>query len=377
MTSEMTNESSISLRERLVLTSIIEHYIETGEPVSSQAVARGFADRHGLSAATIRNVMGTLADNGLLEQPHTSAGRIPTSRAFRDYVGQLGLPHHERNSATNHGAESGSATQASEPRLMLSDDCREQINESFTDVHTGQQFLERTSHVLSLLFSGVGIAFSATRESQSLEHIHFSRLAPQRVLAVVVTTNGTVVDRMLLLDHDLTVTELETASRYLNENFRGWPIDSVRIELNRRLEAERSEYDRLMLSLRELHSKGALNDAAEPMIYVEGVGNLLHHEADRERLRAMMGALETKQRLIELLTAYLDARQKNVRVVVGLEDAMPAMDNLVLIGAPALLGQQNRGTVAVLAPTRIHYQETIGAVSYIAQLSARLLQPPD
>jgi len=90
----------------------------------------------------------------------------------------------------------------------------------------------------------------------------------------------------------------------------------------------------------------------------------------------MLAALETKQRLIELLTAYLDARQKNVRVVVGLEEAMPEMENLVLIGAPARVGEESMGTVAVLAPTRIHYQETIGAVSYIAQLSARLLQPP-
>lgn len=376
MISERNDETTISPRERMVLTSIIEHYIETGEPVSSQAVARGFADRHGLSPATIRNVMATLAESGLLEQPHTSAGRIPTSRAFRDYVAQLGHSAHGDVAAASDSGLSAESS-AAEPRMILSKDRREQINESFIDVHTGQQFLERTSHVLSLLFSGVGIAFAATRESQSLDHIHFSRLAPQRVLAVVVTTSGVVLDRLLLLDHDLASTELETASRYLNENFRGWPIDSVRAELTRRFEAERSEYNRLMQSLRELHRKGALHEASEPMIYVEGVGNLLDHEADRERLRAMMAALETKQRLLELLTAYLDARQKNVRVVVGLEDTMPAMENLVLIGAPALLGQRNLGTVAVLAPTRIHYQETIGAVSYIAQLSARLLQPSD
>jgi len=260
--------------------------------------------------------------------------------------------------------------------VALSDNRREQIDESFSGVHTSQQFLERTSHVLALLSSGVGIAFAALRETHALEHIHFSRLAPNRVLAVVVTVSGVVLDRMLLLDHDLSSAELEVSSRFLNENFHGWPIDSIRTELNTRLESERNEYDRLMQSLRELHRKGALDNAAEPVIFVEGVGNLLDHEADRDRLRAMLAALETKQRLIELLTAYLDARQKNVRVVVGLEEAMPEMENLVLIGAPARVGEESMGTVAVLAPTRIHYQETIGAVSYIAQLSARLLQPP-
>lgn len=354
----MAPETRISPRERLVLNSIVEHYIETGEPVSSQAVARGFASRNGMSAATIRNVMAALSENGLVEQPHTSAGRIPTPRAFRFYVEQLGVVG---------------------PRpVELSNERRAEIDDSFSGIHTSQQFLERTSHVLALLSSGVGIAFSTMKETHALEHIHFSRLAPNRVLAVVVTLGGVVLDRMLLLDNDLSSTELEISSRYLNENFHGWPIDSIRAELNRRLEAERSEYDRILQSLKELQAKGALDDGAGlmPEVYVEGVGNLLSHEEDRERLRVMMAALETKQRLMELLTAYLDARQKNVRVIVGLEDAMPEMGNLVLIGAPARMGEESLGTVAVLGSTRIHYQETINAVSYIAQLSTRLLQPP-
>lgn len=354
----MAPETRISPRERLVLNSIVEHYIETGEPVSSQAVARDFASRNGMSAATIRNVMAALAESGLVEQPHTSAGRIPTPRAFRFYVEQLGVVG---------------------PRpLELSTEQRTEIDESFAGIHTSQQFLERTSHVLALLSSGVGIAFSTMKESHALEHIHFSRLAPGRVLAVVVTLAGVVLDRMLLLDQDMESAELEICGRYLNENFHGWPIDSIRAELDRRLEAERSEYDRILRSLKELQAKGALDDAGGngPEVYVEGVGNLLSHEEDRERLRAMMAALETKQRLMELLAAYLDARQKNVRVIVGLEDAMPEMGNLVLIGAPARVGEENMGTVAVLGSTRIHYQETINAVSYIAQLSTRLLQPP-
>ncbi len=354
----MAPETRISPRERLVLNSIVEHYIETGEPVSSQAVARDFASRNGMSAATIRNVMASLAESGLVEQPHTSAGRIPTPRAFRFYVEQLGG--------------------LGQRPLELSTERRAEIDESFSGIHTSQQFLERTSHVLALLSSGVGIAFSTMRETHALEHIHFSRLTANRVLAVVVTVAGVVLDRMLLLDNDLSSAELEISSRYLNENFHGWPIDSIRAELSQRLEAERSEYDLILQSLRELHAKGALDDASSvsPDVYVEGVGNLLSHEADRERLRVMLSALETKQRLIELLTAYLDARQKNVRVIVGLEDAMPEMENLVLIGAPARMGGESLGTVAVLGPTRIHYQETINAVSYIAQLSTRLLQPP-
>jgi len=110
---------------------------------------------------------------------------------------------------------------------------------------------------------------------------------------------------------------------------------------------------------------------------VDGIANLISAEQDRERLRQLLLALEAKQRLVELLTAYVDGRQQEVRVIVGLDAASPAMQDLVLIGAPARLGDTNVGTVAVIAPTRIQYQEMIEAVSYIARLSERILDVPN
>jgi len=353
----MASDLRISPRERLVLNTIIEKYIATGEPVASQALARHFGNKDGMSAATIRNIMASLDEAGLLDQPHTSAGRIPTAQAFRFYAEQLALPTRS---------------------VALTQERREQIDDSFAGIGSSQQFLERTSHVLALISSGVGLALASVRELQTLEHVHFSRLGPNRVLAVVVTVSGIVQDRVLLLDRDLTMVELEASARFLNENFHGWSIDRIRTELGRRLEAERSEYDRLMLSIEELWRKGALE--GEPglgaTIFIEGVANLLAGEIDRERLRLMLSALEAKQRLIELLNAYVDSRQQSVRVVVGLEEAIPGMHNLVLVGAPARLGLENMGTVAVIAPTRMQYQETINAVSYITQLSDKLFQPP-
>jgi heat-inducible transcriptional repressor len=351
----MPSDLRISPRERLVLTKIIENYIATGEPVASQALAHQFGNQDGMSAATIRNLMAALGEAGLLDQQHTSAGRIPTAQAFRFYVEQLTSP---------------SRTAALTPER------REQINDSFMGVNSNQQFLERTSHVLALISSGVGVAIASARETQSLEHVHFTRLSTARVLAVVVTTSGAVQDRVLLLDRDLTSAELEPAARFLNENFRGWSIDRIRAELDRRMEAERSEYDRLMRSVDELCRKGALESEGSPgpAIFIEGVANLLTGEIDRDRLRLMLGALEAKQRLIELLNAYLDTSQQTVRVVVGLEDAIPGMHNLVLIGSPARMGTENVGTVAVIGSTRMQYQETMSAVEYIAHLSDRLLQ---
>jgi len=351
----MSSDLRISPRDRLVLNAIIELYIATGEPVASQTVARQFEKKDGMSAATIRNVMASLGDAGLLEQPHTSAGRCPTASAFRLYVEQL----HGNTKLTP---------------VALTQERRDQIEDSFAGVSNRKQFLERTTNVLALISSGVGLAMEAQEETYCLDHIHFSRISSGRVLAVVVTRSGVVLDRVLALDRDLSMAELESAAGFLNQNFRGWSIERIRAELARRLEQERNEYDRLMRSIEELCRKGALEqDSVVPSIFIVGVANLVAGEADGEQLRRLLSALEAKQRLVELLDAYVDARQQSVRVVVGLEETIPEMRKLVLIGAPARWGTQSLGTVAVIGSTRIPYQETINAVSFIAQLSDRIL----
>jgi heat-inducible transcriptional repressor len=365
-------DARVSPRERLVLTAIIELYIATGEPVASQSVANAFADREGLSSATVRNVMATLGDAGLLEQPHSSAGRVPTAAAFRYYVEQI-----TQSGRVASGAQPGGAMAQGASPTHLSEARREQIEDSFTGVASSHEYLERTSHVLALLSSGLGVALATSTAGQVLEHIHFSRLSTGRVLAVLVTQAGAVQDRVLTLDRELTHLELETAARYLNENFRGWQIDRIRAEVSRRVEMEREAYARMLASVEELCRKGALAEGeSTPAIFVDGMANLITADLDRERLRQMLLALEAKQRLVELLTAYVDGKQQEVRVVVGLDEASPAMQDLVLIGAPARLGGTNLGTVAVIAPTRIQYQEMIQAVRYIARLSERLFEVP-
>lgn len=366
------SDARVSPRERLVLTAIIEIYIATGEPVASQAVARFFADREGMSSATVRNVMAALGDAGLLEQQHTSAGRVPTASAFRFYVEQI--TQAMRAPQLGMAVEAPASVMAA---LPISEARREQIEDSFCGVSSSNEYLERTSHVLALISQGLGVALASSTEAQILEHIHFSRLAAGRVLAVLVTEGGAVLDRVLALDRELNVTELEMAARYLNENFRGWPIDRIRAEVSRRVDEDRAAYAQHLASVEELCRKGALAGASPSQtLFVDGMANLITTEIDRERLRQMLLALEAKQRLVELLTAYVDGRQQEVRVVVGLDETSPAMQDLVLIGAPARLGKSNLGTVAVIAPTRIQYQEMIQAVRYISRLSERILAEP-
>ena len=331
-------ETRLSPRERLVLTAIIELYIATGEPVASQAVAHFFADREGLSSATLRNVMASLGEAGLLEQPHTSAGRVPTAVAFRYYVEQITQPG---RAVVGVGGANGQGR----VEAPMSEARRGQIEESFAGVSSSNDYLERTSHVLALISSGLGVALASSTTGQVLEHIHFSRLSTGRVLAVLVTQAGAVQDRVLAVDHQMTPVDLETAGTYLNENFRGWPIERIRAEVARRAEMEREAYRELLTSVEELCRKGALAAGESSVtIFVDGIANLITAEQDRERLRQMLLAVEAKQRLVELLNAYVDGREQEVRVVVGLDEASPAMQDLVLIGAPARLGGGNLGT---------------------------------
>ncbi len=337
---------NIGEREREILTAVVETFISTGEPVGSRTLSR--SNREGLSAASIRNVMADLTDAGLLQQPHTSAGRIPTAAAYRYYVEQL--------SGTAHLSPANEAI----------------IQDSLQGINDVQEFMERTSHVLSLISHGVGVAVARGGSNSALEHVYFSRLAGQKVLAVVVTRSGLIRDRVLRLE--ISQADLDLAARYINENFRGWTMEAMRAEIARRVEQERSEYDRLMNSIQQLYKGGALAaDGPAHAVYVEGASNLAASEEDRQRLQELLKTLEEKQKLVELLSAYLDVKQEAVRVVIGLDEAMPSMRNFVLIGAPARVGDEVRGSLAVIGPTRIDYQHTMSAVSYIARLFDNLL----
>ncbi|PYV56647.1 MAG: heat-inducible transcription repressor HrcA [Acidobacteria bacterium] len=333
-------------REKEILTAIVETFIATGEPVGSRTLAR--ASREGLSPATIRNVMADLVDAGFLEQPHTSAGRVPSTEAYRYYVEQL----------------------TGQTRISHEDE--QIIQESLQGVSDVQDFMERTSHVLSLISHNVGVTVALGGQKNALEHVYFSRLGDQKVLAVVVTRSGVVRDRVLRMD--LPQSDLDAAANYINQNFRGWTMETMRVELHKRLDQERGEYDRLMASVEQLYKQGALaSDGSSQIVFVEGASNLVASEHDRNRLQELLKTLEEKRNLVDLLNAYLDVKQEAVRVVVGLDEALPSMRNFVLIGAPARVGDEVIGSLAVIGPTRMDYQNTMTAVSYIARMFDKVL----
>src|SRR5579863_2010076 len=255
----MPADPNIGNREREILTALVETFISTGEPVGSRTLAR--SNREGLSPASIRNVMADLSDAGFLEQTHASSGRVPTTDAYRYYVEQI----------------TGTARLAPQEESLISDSLA-----GITDV---PEFMERTSHVLSLISRNVGVTVATS--------------GAQNALAVLVTRSGVVRDRVLKLD--LPQAELDLAARYINENFRGWTMESMRTELARRIEQERSEYDRLMNSIEQLYKQGALaGETTTQVVFVEGAANLVTGQEDRKRLQEMLQTLGEKEKVAQL-----------------------------------------------------------------------------
>jgi heat-inducible transcriptional repressor len=333
----MKTEASLRSRYRDILLAVVRAYIETGEPVGSRTISKLREDA--LSPASIRNVMADLADQGYLSQPHTSAGRIPTEKAFQLYVASLQSRH----------MFSGESD-----RL-----CRE-----FSGLDTLGARVERSSYLLMELTRNVGIAAAIPALSQELDQIELVPLSDNRVLMILATRDRMVRNRVVTLEEPASPDELASIRNYVNRNFTGWQLGAARRELLRRLLEERELYDAALRNLQTLCRKGLLEGDSSPEVHMEGASNLLGLDLHltRETLRELLGALEQKQRLMELLDRFLEQPPGELAVRVGLEEAHPAMKGLVLIGMTVQLASGLPAKVAVLGPMRMHYERVMSAV---------------
>jgi heat-inducible transcriptional repressor len=333
----MSTNVPLKTRHREILSAIVREYIETGEPIGSRTISRSRSDA--LSPASIRNAMADLADEGYLSQPHTSAGRVPTEKAFRYYVRSLTVK-----------------------RVALAES--ERLRNEFRSLDTVGACVERSSHILVELTSNVGIAAAIPALAQELDQIELVPLADRRVLMILVTRDHMVRNRVVALDEPSSPEELLSIKNYVNRNFAGWRLGDARRELLRRMLEEGELYAAAHLKLRALYSQGLLEVDESPEVHMEGASNLLGQDLHltRERMRELLRALEEKKRLIELLDRFLDQPAGELEVHVGLERAHPAMKDLALIGMTVHLASGMPAKVAVLGPIRMHYERVMGAV---------------
>lgn len=335
-------DRTMSPRTAEVLHAIVQAYIETGEPVASRVIARRRRDP--VSAATIRNIMADLADEGYLDQPHTSAGRVPTAKAFRHY------------------AESLAAR-----RLMAGE--LERLRGDLHRLQSVDQRAERSTTLLTEMTHNVGIAAAIPTENLTLDQIELLALPEHRVLMVVVTRDGMVRNQLVQLDEAAPQDELTSIRNYVNLHFAGWTLPAIRREMKRRLELESAAYDSLLRRLTILYSKGLLDIGFTPLVYLNGASNLvgLDLHLTKEKLRDLLHALEEKKRLIEILDQFLSAGGEQVQVRIGLREAHPALDEFALIGLTIELPGGLAARMAVLGPMRMNYPRVMSAVQHVGE----------
>lgn len=337
-------------RQREILAAIVRHYVSSGAPVGSKAVAEQFPEP--LSPATIRHVMAELEGEGFLAQPHVSAGRVPTDKAYRFYVDRM------VSSSRLHPATA----------RYIDDSLRAEPSAS-------EQLMARTSQVLSHVSHHVGLVLGPAREEKLLEHIKFVKLPERRILAVIVSKPDLIENKVIHLDEEFSQGDLDQTANFLNEEFHGWSLRTIRLEIFKRMEEEKVLCDRLLNNIATLFVWGALGDEETRPLFVEGTTNILDRPefADVHKVKELLATFEEKAKLIKILSACLQSPSLGMQVFIGQENIDSEMQQCAIIMAPYRYRDRVVGVLGVIGPTRMDYDRAITTVDYVAHLCGKLL----
>jgi heat-inducible transcriptional repressor len=346
----MKKEMELGNREREILSAIVCQYIASGLPVGSKAVAEDLPES--VSTATIRNSMADLEAAGFLRQPHVSAGRIPTDKAYRFYV------------------DSVSGTQKLSPATEKFIDASLQSAENHPETMMG-----KISRVLSEVSHSVGLVLGPGLEEKLLEHIKFVKLPDRRILAVIVSKPDLIENRVVHVEEEVSQEELDLTAEYLNAEFRGWSFGTIRLEVFGRLEEMKHLCDQLLSSVARLLMWGALAEESPGPLFIEGATKFLDlREFENVRkIKRLLVTFEEKASLVNILNACLQTSGDGVRIFIGRENTTREMQECALIVAPYRYRDRVVGALGVVGPTRMEYGRAITAVDYVAHLCSKLL----
>ncbi|HKA87235.1 MAG TPA: heat-inducible transcriptional repressor HrcA [Haliangiales bacterium] len=343
--------TELTLRARRILQAVVQEYLQTGDAVGSRTVTRRYGIE--LSPATVRNVMADLEELGLLKQPHTSAGRIPTDDGLRFFIDSLlkvrSLSPKEREDIRARYA------------LQTAD---------FDDV------LQTTSRVLSELSHHAAIVIMPAPQRRVLEHVEFLRLRGDQLLAVLVVEGGQVENRLVKLELPGDPGFLERVNNYLNEKVKGRTLEEVRTGVLEELGRDKNQLDTLAAHALRLGEQ-VFKAGSAPAVIVSGQAHLFDEGEGADgpvridRMRALLSALEEKEGVVRLLDRTLAA--EGIQVWVGAESPFRDIADVSVVGAP--YGPEDRpvGSIAVVGPTRMNYSRVIPLVDFTAELVSGLL----
>lgn len=343
----MDHRPELDGRKAEVLRAIVSHYVRSGEPVGSKTIVERFD--LGVSAATVRNEMSALEAGGLIYQPHTSAGRVPTDAGYRYFVdawtGDVRLPSTEARRVRSFFVE---------PRWEL------------------EEALRRTASLLSSLTDHAAVVFAPALDRSLVRHVELIGLGGRRAMLVVVTDTGRVENHVVLTSDGVDDVQLEQTADMLNRVVTG-----VALELAPGTVA--ASLDRFPLELRDTAAAAAsvlrdeMSRRESERIFLEGTSNIVdeHKFSDLETVRQVIGALEHRRLLLELLADAL--AHERVAVRIGSENAIEEMQPCSVITASYGAEGKPVGSLAVVGPTRMDYRRTIAAVCEVASNLGRML----
>jgi heat-inducible transcriptional repressor len=332
-------------RAQTLLKTLIERYIADGQPVGSRTLSRYSGLE--LSAATIRNVMADLEDHGFITSPHTSAGRVPTPRGYRLFVDTLVTIQPMHSAQTEHLSD---ALQGDQP----------------------QRVLASAAQLLSSLSQFAGVVLTP-RRAATFKQIEFIRLAEKRLLLIIVTPEGDVQNRVLMVDRDYSAAELTEAANYINHHYAGLALD----EMQRRLKAELSSLSQRISSLMQTAVQAgsdAISSDTTDQVVISGERNLLdvaEISDNMQRMRQLFDLFEHRAGLQQLLDAA--NRAQGVQIYIGGESELVPMDSMSVVTAPYTVDGVIVGTLGVIGPTRMAYERVIPIVDITARLVSSVL----
>ena len=338
--------SELTDRMRDIFGMVVEAYLERGQPVGSKTLTGSIS----LSPASIRGVMQELEERGLLTHPHTSAGRVPTEsglRLFVDGIMQTAVP---------------------DPRE------RREIERQIAREQPIEDALAAASAALSGLSHAAGVVLAPKREL-TLKQLSFVPLGPDRALAVLVGTDGSVENRVVELDGGTSSAALAEVSNFVNARLAGLTIPEAEARLRAEIRERKEQID---AAAAELVAAGLAawtqDNARRPVLIVRGQANLIDGEAaeDLERVRKLLGELEDRQEIARVLEGARDA--PGCRIFIGSENRMFALSGSSVIAAP-YRGSQGEvvGVVGVIGPTRLNYARVVPMVDFTAKALTRLM----
>jgi heat-inducible transcriptional repressor len=329
-------------KDRVVLKAIVENYLKYGQPVSSGAIVqkRVLPD----SPATIRNIMAKLEDMDYLIQPHTSAGRVPTDKGLRFYV----------NSLFDETLFSGDSTVLDTPSLAL-------------EKGDFSSFLTRVTQLLAEQSDNLGFVISPRISKMNFHHLRLIKVSEEKVMIILMTTFNLVLTEIIESHHHFAQIELDKASQYLNQHFRGKNLTFVRDYLLQELPRYKLSYENEVNKLTALLKDYILQEENESQIYLQGASRLLGKAElfNMEGLKTLFRNFEEKVKLAKLLSDFISLDR--VKVLIGAESNIPDISDCALVLSHYGYNNQILGTLGIIGPKRIPYRRIIPLVDRVAK----------